>query len=255
MTHDQTPLTVSLLLEHKSYTDEWVNFQVLRYQVGYWVQEFDKLEAERKQAAKAQIDEPKTKQKRSKPRRTLTPILVILVYHGEDEWKVALRFARHLTGMEDPTSTLSQTLGKYIPDFEPHFVDLSTLPDEAIQGEITTQLFVRVLKYIFTHGLGGQLDQILRMAADIMRQPSGRQMIMALLRYIARSGIEVDKEVMAQKFLELLPKEGGALMKTMAEEWIEEGKLIGLSEGEKKGQKKGQTKTILRNFATSLPAE
>jgi Putative transposase, YhgA-like len=140
----------------------------------------------------------------------------------------------------------SQTLGRYIPDFEPHFVDLSTIPDEAIQGEIATQLFVRVLKYIFTHGLGGQLDQILHMAADVMSQPSGRQMIMALLRYIARSGIEVDREEMAQKFLELLPTEGGVLMKTMAEEWIEEGKLIGLSEGEKKGQKKGQTKTILR---------
>ena len=55
-------------------------------------------------------------------------------------------------------------------------------------------------------------------------------------------------------------------MKTMAEEWIEDGKLIGLSEGQKiglsegqkiglsegqkiglsEGQKKGQTKTILR---------
>ena len=33
-----------------------------------------------------------------------------------------------------------------------------------------------------------------------------------------------------QKFVALLPKEGGVLMQTMADEWIEEGKVIGRQE-------------------------
>jgi predicted transposase YdaD len=45
VTREQTPIRIALLCEHKSYPDPWVTFQVLRYQVGYWVQEFDRLQA------------------------------------------------------------------------------------------------------------------------------------------------------------------------------------------------------------------
>jgi hypothetical protein len=52
-----------------------------------------------------------------------------LVYHGQREWKVSLRFARHLTGLEDPDSPLAQALAPYVPDFQPHFVNLSAMSD------------------------------------------------------------------------------------------------------------------------------
>lgn len=109
-----------------------------------------------------------------------------------------------------------------------------------IQGEIVTRLFSLVLKHIFEHGLGGRLDEILALAAEVMRQPSGMTMVVALLRYLGRAGLRVDKEEVAQKLLELLPKEGGVLMETMADEWIEEGKAIGLKEGREEGRKEGE---------------
>jgi len=230
MTTVQTPLAVSLLFEHKSYPDEWVDFQVLRYQVRLWEQELAQLQAARKQEQPGQPERP----------RTLTPILVLLVYHGQAEWKISLRFARHLTGMQDPDSPLAKALARYVPDFEPHLVNLTALPDEAIQGEIVTRLFVLVLKHIFEQGLGGQLDEILALAAEVMRQPNGMAMVVALLRYLGRAGIQVKKEEVAQKLLALLPKEGGILMQTMAEEWIEEGKQIGLQEGRKEGRQEGR---------------
>jgi len=241
LTTAQTPLTVSLLFEHKSYPDEWVNFQVLRYQVRLWEQEFAQIQAAQTQARKAQTQPGQTERP-----RTLTPILVLLVYHGQAEWKVSLRFARHLTGMQDPESALAKALEHYVPDFEPHLVNLTALPDEAIQGEIVTRLFVLVLKHIFEQGLGGQLDEILALAAEVMRQPNGMAMVAALLRYLGRAGIQVKKEVIAQKLLELLPKEGGVLMQTMAEEWIEEGKRIGLQEGRQEGRQEGQRAMIIR---------
>ncbi|MFZ4662894.1 MAG: Rpn family recombination-promoting nuclease/putative transposase [Caldilineaceae bacterium] len=229
-TKDQTPLTLALLFEHKSYPDEWVDFQMLRYQVQFWQQELDAIIAER-----AKAENP-----RDLPKRRQTPVLVLLVYHGQDEWKISLRFARHLAGLSDPDSELSKALAPYIPDFQPHFVNLTAMSDEEIRGELTTRLFLLVLKHIFEQGMGGRLPEILAMVVDVVNQPSGMEMVVALLRYLSRAGVKLRKEEVVEKLVELLPKEGGILMQTMADEWIEEGKTIGLEEGEKKGRKEGR---------------
>jgi hypothetical protein len=101
VTREQTPVRIALLCEHQSYPDPWVTFQVLRYQVGYWVQEFDRVQAE----------PPPDAESGAAPRRTsrpmLTPILVLLVYHGRAAWQVPLRFAQQLSGMDDPTPPLA----------------------------------------------------------------------------------------------------------------------------------------------------
>lgn len=239
VTTTQTPVAIALLFEHKSYPDEWVDFQILRYQVNLWQQELDQITAEQGAGKSEPVGESASAKKRVLKKRVLTPILPLLVYHGQDEWKVSLRFARHLAGLEDPASPLAKALARYVPDFEPHFINLTTMSDAAIQGEVVTRLFTLVLKHIFEQGLGGRLDEILTLAAAVLNQPSGMQMVVALLRYIGRAGLQLDKAAVAQKFVELLPKEGGILMQTMAEEWIEEGKIIGLREGEEKGRKEG----------------
>lgn len=122
------------------------------------------------------------------------------------------------------------------------------MSDAAIQGEVVTRLFVLVLKHIFERGLGGHLDEILAMAAEVMRQPSGMEMVVALLRYLGRSAIQLDKQEVARKLVDLLPKEGGVLMQTMAEEWIaegqEKGRKEGLQEGQEKGRKEGRQETL-----------
>ena len=146
--------------------------------------------------------------------------------------------------MEDPSSPLAQVMGRYVPDFEPHLVNVSTIADEAIRGEVTTRLIVTVLKYIFTDGLDGHLDEILQMASEVLQQPSGMEMVMALLRYISRSAVKLDKAEITQKLLAHLPKEGGVLMETIAQAWIEEGKLIGFDIGKKEGIEEGIEKGI-----------
>jgi predicted transposase YdaD len=64
-------------------------------------------------------------------------------------------------------------------------------------------------------------------------------MVIALLRYINRSAVKLDKAEITQQLLAYLPKEGGFLMETLAQEWIEEGKSIGLKEGIDIGKKEG----------------
>ncbi|MFZ4658290.1 MAG: Rpn family recombination-promoting nuclease/putative transposase [Caldilineaceae bacterium] len=254
MTHDANPVAVALLAEHKSYPDDWVDFQVLRYKVGYWVREFEAIEAEvekqraeAKSAAEAGLPPPL----RTKARTTLTPILVILVYHGKDEWQIPLRFARHLTGMEDPASPLSQVMGRYVPDFEPHFVNVSAMTDDAIRGEVKTRLMLTVLKYIFDDRLDGRLGEILAMASEVLRQPSGIEMVMALLRYITRSAVKLNRTEITQQLLAYLPKEGGFLMETLAQEWIEEGKTIGFDLGKKEGIDIGKKEGLAQGMVTA----
>ncbi len=229
-------------MEHKSYPDDWVDFQVLRYKVGYWVREFEAIEAaieQQRLATKAAVEAGLPPPVHPKARTTLTPILVILVYHGKESWQIPLRFARHLTGMEDPASPLSQVMGRYVPDFEPHFVNISAMSDDAIRGEVKTRLMLMVLKYIFADRLDGRLAEILAMANEVLRQPSGIEMVMALLRYITRSAVKLNRAEITQQLLAYLPKEGGFLMETLAQEWIEEGKSIGFDLGKKEGIDEG----------------
>ena len=259
MTHDANPVAVALLAEHKSYPDEWVDFQVLRYKVGYWVREFEAIEAEvekQRAEAKSTAEAGLPPPARTKARTTLTPILVILVYHGKDEWQIPLHFARHLTGMEDPASPLSQVMGRYVPDFEPHFINISAMTDDAIRGEVTTRLMLTVLKYIFADRLDGRLAEIVAMANEVLRLPSGIEMVMALLRYITRSAVKLTRTEITEQLLAYLPKEGGFLMETLAQEWIEEGKSIGFDLGKKEGIGQGiaaQQQTLLHLLQWRFP--
>lgn len=132
--------------------------------------------------------------------------------------------------MKDPKASLHETVGRYTPDFEFHLVNLTQLSDEEIRGTVITRLFMLVLKHIFEPELGGRLDEILALAAEVINLSSGMAIVAALLRYIGRSAAGVEKETVARKLLAVLPKEGGVLMQTMAEAWIEEGKVIGRKE-------------------------
>ena len=241
----------------------------MRYKVGYWVREFEAIEAEvekQRAEAKSTAEAGLPPPARTKARTTLTPILVILVYHGKDEWQIPLRFARHLTGMEDPASPLSQVMGRYVPDFEPHFINISAMTDDAIRGEVTTRLMLTVLKYIFADRLDGRLAEIVAMANEVLRLPSGIEMVMALLRYITRSAVKLTRTEITEQLLAYLPKEGGFLMETLAQEWIEEGKSIGFDLGKKEGIDVGkregidaQQQTLLRllqwRFALTAEAQ
>ncbi|MEZ4731803.1 MAG: hypothetical protein R3E79_32180 [Caldilineaceae bacterium] len=127
--------------------------------------------------------------------------------------------AKRLDGCRDehksyPDPWVNFQVLRYVPNFEPHLINISTLADETICGEVTPRLLVTVLKHIFHEGLGGQLDEILAMASEVLQQPSGLEMVMALLRYISRSAVKLDRARSRQQLLTHLPKEGDALMET-----------------------------------------
>lgn len=222
------PLYIYQLFEHKSYPDKWVAFQLLRYKVRIWEKEV------------ANHDR-------------ISPIIALVVYHGQVAWTIPQHFATRFE-WDDNAPEIEQILQHYVADFAYHLVDLSALPDAEIRGGVWLQVFELLLKHIFDPTLGQRLPEILGLMVDVASQPSGFTMLVTLLRYIARSGVGASREEIQRAVLTVFPKEGAVLMKTAAQEWIEEalaegiqkGEAIGIQKGEAIGIQKAQRQTILQ---------
>jgi hypothetical protein len=143
----------------------------------------------------------------------------------------------------------SKEVRKYLPTFEHELLDLSALPDEAIQGEVMVRVVQLVLKHIFAKDLGARLPAILGLAAEVFQQASGLAMLVTILRYVSQAGPGVSDEELRQALETALPAEGGILKKTLAEQWLEQGREQGLEQGLEQGRAEGlaqgQRETLL----------
>ncbi len=113
--NDNRPAAVYVLFEHKSYPDVRVAFQLLRYMVRIW-------------------------ERWPKASGGLQPIIPLVVYHGQPEWRTSL----NLAGMYDGPGDLID----YFPDFRYWLVDLSKVSDAEIRGEAMLRLALLVMKHI-----------------------------------------------------------------------------------------------------------
>jgi hypothetical protein len=91
---DDTLAYVYLLFEHKSYSEPWTAFQLLRYMVRIWEYVLEQHQV-----------------------TILPPIIPLVVYHGEERWQVDVRFRQLVTACPP--------LADYVPDFRYELYDLS----------------------------------------------------------------------------------------------------------------------------------
>jgi predicted transposase/invertase (TIGR01784 family) len=220
------PVYVYQLFEHKSYPDKWVAFQLLRYKVRIWEKELAK-------------------------HNRILPIITLVVYHGQVNWTMPPNFAA-LFDWEERGAKIEESLQLYIPDFAYHLVDLSAMDDTEIQGGVWLQVFELLLKHIFDPTLGQRLPEILGLIAHVASQPTGFEMLVTLLRYVARSGAGASREEIRRTVLTLFPREGAILMKTAAQEWIEEALAEGIQKGEAIGIQKGEAIGIQKGEAIGI---
>ena len=88
-----------LLLEHKSYIEEHPHFQINQYLLNLWGSQI-------------------------KQKQPLTPVLPVIVYHGNRRWKQR--------SVPDYFSPFDETLRPYLPAFDYLLINLSTLSDERL---------------------------------------------------------------------------------------------------------------------------
>ncbi|MCA9997077.1 MAG: Rpn family recombination-promoting nuclease/putative transposase [Anaerolineales bacterium] len=201
--HNGDAAYLYLLLEHKSYPDPATPFQLLRYLVRIWERD-------------------------SQKKRTLRPIIPVVVYHGREQWQIATNFAAQFSGPE--------ALRPYWPTFLYELHDLSRLDEAEIHGQAWLQIALLVLKYIFDPALNGRLADILALFHDLDKAETALEYLGTVLYYVGRASTHLAPDEMVQIVRLALADKGSGAMKTVADYWIEQGIERGIEQGIEQGR-------------------
>ena len=202
------PAYVYLLFEHKSFSDPLTGFQVLRYMVRIW--------------------ERFTKRGEQRP---FPPIVPMVVYHGKERWKVSLAF--------EDLFQLPDSFRKMVPKFQYLLCDLTRYSDEEIKGAVSLRVFLLLLKNIFMEDFPRKFPEILRLLSGLSNKQSGLEYLETILRYVASGADTITPEEMGRNIEQIFEEQGGNVMATLAEQWIEEGMQQGIQQGMQQGIQKG----------------
>ena len=183
---------IYILFEHKSYVDRMVGFQILEYIVRLWAEQ-------------------------EKLKQPFSPIFPIVIYHGEQPWRVSTEF---LALFDVP-----EALRPYMPNF--HY--LSHLSEEAIRGEVWLRVTLTVLRAIFDPQLRKELPRLVTLIFELRKQKTGLAYIRAILYYLTMATGKVSRQDLRAALLQQGPI-GEKTMMTIAEEFIQEGKVEGIVE-------------------------
>ncbi len=189
---------VYVLLEHKSFPDERVAFQLLRYMVRIWEKEL-------------------------KQEKGLKPIIPVVLYHGKEKWQASTEFGSLYRGPEE--------LRPYFPQFQHQLLDLSELLPQQIYGVARTQIALFILKYIFDPRLAQHLPTIFTLFQELQNKQTALEYLVTVLRYVAATAEHITPDEMKETLKTTL-SEGDKTMPTLAQQWIEEGKQLGLQQGQ-----------------------
>jgi predicted transposase/invertase (TIGR01784 family) len=198
---DQRPAVVYVLFEHKSYPDIDTAFQLLRYMVRIW-------ERWRKESS------------------GLLPIIPLVVYHGQQEWRVP----PNLGGLYDgPADLLS-----YFPDFRYWLVDLSTFSDAEIRGEAMLRLTLLAMKHIRDQEALERVPQIFDLMEKLAMTESTAEFVAAVLRYLVTGSDTITESDLRQAMEKHWPA-GVTIMTTIADNWVQQGIQQGIQQGRRQG--------------------
>lgn len=214
---DSTAL-IYLLFEHKSYPDELVAFQLLRYQVRAW------------------------EQAQREGQRKLPPIIPIVVYHGASRCTAGRNFSDLIELEHAPELKIYQA------DFTYQLCDLSAYSDDEIKGHAALRAGLSLLKYIFRDELWPQLAGLFELY-KLLPEQSALEYLRTAMRYISATTDRADIPKVRQALSQAFPVNEGGLMQTMAQAWIEEGFIKGRQEGRQEGLVIGVRRILTRRFA------
>jgi hypothetical protein len=137
-----------------------------------------------------------------------------VIYHGERKWKLDKNFISLFADPED--------LEEYIPDFTFNLYDISHMPDEELKGTVLLKIILIAFKYIFSPNLRYKLGDIFKLFLELHDKRKGIEYLEVLLRYLASGARDIKEEELLESVTQIL-EEGGDIMQTIAEKWMEQG--------------------------------
>lgn len=143
-----------LLFEHKSFFDRWTTFQILKYEIKIW-------ELFRKQ----------------NPDAEKIPIIIpIIIYHGS-------KILNETTIFSSLFASITNTI-QYIPKFDFQLMDLSSIPENQLRGEILLRVHFLVQKHINNPDLIDELPKIFDLLSKLSSKNILTEYLEVLLRYL-----------------------------------------------------------------------
>lgn len=206
-----------LLLEHKSYVDKGIAFQLLKYMIEIW------------------------EAKRDKEQEKQLPIVIpLVIYHGRSAWTIPTSLSELLMGYD----TLPEDIKGYVPNFEYELFNLSQFSDEEIKGNARTKIAVRLFRDMSTKTgkpLLWSFIQATHYLYELNDQQTALGVMKTMMHYLfstAKDITQKDVEEMIHQ-IEMSHIDGGELAMTLADMWREEGMQKGIEQGIEKGIEKG----------------
>jgi Putative transposase, YhgA-like/Domain of unknown function (DUF4351) len=227
------PALVYILFEHKSYPDAMVAFQLLRYLIAIWYRYLS-----------------------GGGGRPLPVIIPMVVYHGAEPWNVPPDFS----ALFDP----DEALAGIVPDFRYFLSDLGAQSDHELSRFALLRSGLMALKHATRDA------DIVSIEAIVTAEIWHDLFCGVVIKYIFRAFRQIDYDEAVRLLTTIKEKAGPAMVSNIAQEWIDEGKALGLlqgivegmeqgkAEGMEQGVARGQarllTRQLTRRFGT-LPAE
>lgn len=221
--HGGQQLLLYILLEHQSSVDRWMALRMLSYvvrQVEHWRKEH--------------------------PERERLPVIIPLVmYHGPEGAWTAPRRVEELFELPDDTEE-RERWRTFIPRFEFLLDDLTAERAEALMarpGPPLARLAFLVLRYGRSEELSHRLHSWTTLFAEVYAAPDGLDNLRVVIRYLFQVGDEAAREATEAVLNSVAGEQGTeAVMMTVGEKLIEQGRQKGRLEG----LLEGQAESVLR---------
>ena len=180
----------------------------------------------------------------------LTPVIPIVFYHGETEWKISKNFIDSIELPED----VKNKLLKYIPDFEYALIDLRTEDVEEMLISLTMKVVLYTFQNIRDFESREKLENFIKLSKDLFYEDSGLKIIQKLLLYLYATN-EVNPVNMKEAISRLISNDKGNIAMTTAERLMKEGFEQGIKQGIEEGIGKGIEKDAVKMLKKGYPVE
>ncbi len=202
---------VYVLFEHKSQPDPLVAFQLLRYLVHFWERNLREVGA-------------------------LPPVIPLVVYHGEQPWRVPRTFGELFEGPD--------ALRPYWPNFAYDLQDLSTHSDEDLRGEVVLRVALLALKTIFARNAAARLPGIVSLLLrGLTDEQHALEYLRTVLLYLGESN-HLQPQDMLSALTTADNKERENIMSTLREKWAE----MVREEVREEGREEGMLRIVLNQL-------
>ncbi len=207
---------IYVLLEHKSFVDATAPLQILKYMVNIWLRE---IEA-------------------GTVRDRLPPIIPLLFYHGPGEWTVP----RSVVEMIDAPEELAPLL----KDFAYLLRDLGEIEPLRLSRAPEVRAGLLALRVVHADDIPVEL-------LDLMTGGplAGSEFERHLMRYIVER-MNLTPAHLEASLRRTKPDRWEALMGTVAEAWLEQGRAEGIEKGRSEGREEGLAQGIATGQAGLL---